>query len=101
MGGADAAADASDTAPSEAAGGKPQAEAGAGAPNGATPSDATQGGATDGQPNLLIDEPTQGALSERPLVAKLLAVEDYKEQYHERLQQAIDGYLANDNLLLA
>ncbi|WP_410055695.1 CotH kinase family protein [Paenibacillus sp.] len=30
-------------------------------------------------------------------MAKLLAVEDYKEQYHERLQQAIDGYLANDN----
>ncbi|WP_270407348.1 CotH kinase family protein, partial [Paenibacillus timonensis] len=96
-GGADAAADASDTAPSEAAGGKPQAEAGAGAPNGATLRDATQGDAADGQPNLLIDEPTQGALSERPLVAKLLAVEDYKEQYHERLQQAIDGYLANDN----
>lgn len=53
-------------------------------------------GSSSSQTNLLIDEPTQGALAERPLVAKLLAVEEYKTQYHEILQQVVDGYLANE-----
>ncbi|WP_239483462.1 CotH kinase family protein [Paenibacillus rhizolycopersici] len=93
--GADAAADASgaDAAP---AGGD---AAGSAAGGSAAPDDPVEGGAAPaasiGQASLLIDEPTQGALSERPLVAKLLAVEDYKTQYHEMLQQAIDGYLAD------
>lgn len=46
---------------------------------------------------LLIDEPTQGALAERPLVAKLLAVDDYKEKYHDIIKEAIEGYLSEDS----
>ena len=49
-----------------------------------------------GRSSLYIDEPTQGALDERPLIAKLLAVDEYKEQYHQILSEAIGGYLAND-----
>ncbi len=49
-----------------------------------------------GGSSLLIDEPTQGAVAERPLVAKLLTVDEYKELYHSILQKAVDGYLAND-----
>ncbi|MEF3352960.1 CotH kinase family protein [Paenibacillus sp. GYB006] len=49
-----------------------------------------------GRNSLYIDEPTQGALDERPLIAKLLAVDEYKEQYHQILSEAIGGYLAND-----
>ena len=49
-----------------------------------------------GRNSLYIDEPTQGALDERPLIAKLLAVDEYKEQYHQMLSEAINGYLAND-----
>lgn len=51
----------------------------------------------NGGSGLLIDEPTQGAVAERPLVAKLLAVDEYKARYHAILQSAVDGYLANDN----
>lgn len=46
--------------------------------------------------SLLIDEPTQGAVAERPLVAKLLEVQEYKELYHSILQEIVDGYLSND-----
>jgi len=45
---------------------------------------------------IMIDEPTQGALAERPLAAKLLAVEEYKEKYHEIIQGMVDGYLADE-----
>ncbi|MCB8815284.1 CotH kinase family protein [Desulfosporosinus shakirovi] len=48
-----------------------------------------------GGSNILIDEPTQGALSERPLIAKLLQVEEYKATYHEMLSEAIEGYLSD------
>ncbi|WP_110934230.1 CotH kinase family protein [Paenibacillus bouchesdurhonensis] len=46
--------------------------------------------------SLLIDEPTQGTLAERPLVAKLLAVDAYKERYHSIIEEAIEGYLSED-----
>ncbi|GIO36662.1 hypothetical protein J41TS12_15230 [Paenibacillus antibioticophila] len=46
--------------------------------------------------SLLIDEPTQGAVADRPLVAKLLEVQEYKKLYHSILQEAVDGYLSND-----
>ncbi|MEK4064364.1 MULTISPECIES: CotH kinase family protein [Paenibacillus] len=49
-----------------------------------------------GGSDVLIDEPTQGALAERPLVAKLLANEDYKTKYHEMIREMLDGYLQND-----
>nr|WP_178023604.1 CotH kinase family protein [uncultured Paenibacillus sp.] len=85
-------------------GGRGRGDAGANRP-GATAGEAgstdgagaAPGGEAAGRTSLLIDEPTQGALSERPLVAKLLAIGEYKAQYHEMLQQAIDGYLANDH----
>jgi len=43
--------------------------------------------------SFYIDEPTQGALAERPLIAALLQNETYKERYHEYLQEIIDKYL--------
>ncbi|MNO35282.1 Inner spore coat protein H [compost metagenome] len=46
--------------------------------------------------SLLIDEPTQGAVADRPLVAKLLAVDEYKELYHNIISEAVEGYLSND-----
>ncbi|MEK8213166.1 CotH kinase family protein [Paenibacillus sp. FSL L8-0463] len=49
-----------------------------------------------GGSDVLIDEPTQGALAERPLVAKLLANEEYKTKYHEIIREMLDGYLQND-----
>ncbi|MEF2967873.1 CotH kinase family protein [Paenibacillus sp. M1] len=89
-GAADAgAAKAADVNGASAATGGAAAEAGAGKA-GAAP------GGRGGGGSLLIDEPTQGAVAERPLVAKLLAVDEYKELYHSILQEAVDGYLSND-----
>ncbi|MEW4368275.1 CotH kinase family protein [Paenibacillus kandeliae] len=49
-----------------------------------------------GSSSLMIDEPTSGALAERPLIAKLLAVDEYKAKYHEMIQTSIDQFLNND-----
>lgn len=49
-----------------------------------------------GSSNLLIDEPTQGALAERPLIAKLLEVDEYKERYHAILTEMLEGYMQQD-----
>lgn len=49
-----------------------------------------------GGSGILIDEPTQGAVAERPLVAKLLEVDEYKERYHAILQDMLDGYLKQE-----
>jgi spore coat protein H len=46
--------------------------------------------------SVLIDEPTQGAVAERPLIAKLLAVDEYKELYHEILTNIVQGYLSEE-----
>lgn len=46
--------------------------------------------------SLMIDEPTSGALAERPLVAKLLAVDEYKQKYHTMIQNVLTNFLAND-----
>lgn len=73
------------------ANGAGDAAGGAAAPGGAAP-----GGVGPSRSNLLIDEPTQGAVADRPLVAKLLAVEEYKAQYHDILQSAIDNFLENE-----
>ncbi|MGG4143320.1 CotH kinase family protein [Paenibacillus algorifonticola] len=51
-----------------------------------------------GGAGVLIDEPTSGKLAERPLVAKLLAVDEYKEQYHAIIKEMVEGYLADDTL---
>ncbi|OBR64009.1 hypothetical protein A7K91_11465 [Paenibacillus oryzae] len=50
-----------------------------------------------GSGEILIDEPTTGALADRPLIAKLLAVDAYKERYHAMLKEAIQGYLSEEN----
>lgn len=58
---------------------------------------ATENGAdTASSTSLMIDEPTSGALAERPLVAKLLAVDEYKEKYHTMIQNVLTNFLAND-----
>ncbi|WNS45868.1 CotH kinase family protein [Paenibacillus sp. MMS20-IR301] len=49
-----------------------------------------------GGSDVLIDEPTQGALAERPLVAKLLANEIYKAKYHEIVRSMLSGYLKDE-----
>ena len=53
------------------------------------------GGLGGASSNVLIDEPTQGTVAERPLVAKLLAVDEYKEMYHNIIQNATEGYLSS------
>ncbi|WP_150268755.1 CotH kinase family protein [Paenibacillus tepidiphilus] len=50
-----------------------------------------------GGSDVLIDEPTQGALAERPLVAKLLANDEYKAKYHEIISEMINGYLKDES----
>ncbi|MDN4071164.1 CotH kinase family protein [Paenibacillus vini] len=92
-GGQEAPAQADTAGGDQAAGaGAGQGEAGAGKTGGG----AAAGPGGGGGSSLLIDEPTQGAVAERPLVAKLLAVDEYKELYHSILQEAVDGYLDND-----
>ncbi|MBN1160414.1 MAG: CotH kinase family protein [Dehalococcoidales bacterium] len=46
---------------------------------------------TDSNINFLIDEPTSGAVADRPLVARLLAVPAYLETYHGYLTELING----------
>lgn len=41
--------------------------------------------------SFLIDEPTDGPVAERPLVARLLAVPEYLEIYHQHIKEMIDG----------
>jgi hypothetical protein len=41
--------------------------------------------------DFMIDEPTTGAVSERPLVWRLLAVPSYLEKYHQYIREIIEG----------
>ncbi len=46
--------------------------------------------------NFPIDTPVSGVdMSERPLIAQLLAVEEYQERYHDYLRQIVDQYFGN------
>ncbi|WCT56798.1 CotH kinase family protein [Paenibacillus kyungheensis] len=54
------------------------------------------GAGTASSTSLMIDEPTSGALAERPLVAKLLAVDEYKQKYHTMIQNVLTHFLANN-----
>lgn len=45
----------------------------------------------EGIVNFLIDEPTAGPVSERPLVKRLLSHQPYVDKYHEYLQSLLDG----------
>ncbi len=47
---------------------------------------------------LYIDEPTQGALSERPLIAALLLSDENLNTYHGYISQLIEGDLNPDTL---
>jgi spore coat protein H len=47
-----------------------------------------------GSANMMIDEPTQGAVADRPLVAKLLQVPEYKEKYHHYIADALKGFMS-------
>ena len=55
-----------------------------------------QSGSASSAVNFPIDTPVSGVeMSERPILSKLLEVEEYKEKYHEYLQQIVDGYFNN------
>lgn len=52
-----------------------------------------QMGSAEAAVNLAIDTPVSGVeMPERPMLAKLLEVEEYKEKYHEYLKQLVDEY---------
>lgn len=43
---------------------------------------------------MLIDEPTMGKVSEWPLIDKLLQREEYKQKYHDYINEIVSGYLS-------
>ncbi len=47
---------------------------------------------------VYIDEPTQGPVADRPLIAKLLENEEYRETYHGYLEELATKYLSGDYL---
>ncbi|WP_138752324.1 CotH kinase family protein [Paenibacillus sinopodophylli] len=49
-----------------------------------------------GGSSVLIDEPTTGAVADRPLIDKLLKVDAYKDNYHTIVQGMLDGYLSEE-----
>lgn len=52
-----------------------------------------QGGSTTDVVNFPIDTPVSGvSMEDRPLLNKLLEIDEYKERYHEYLQEIVDGY---------
>lgn len=55
-----------------------------------------QSGSASAAVNFPIDTPVSGIdLSERPIINKLLEVDEYKEKYHNYLQEILDGYFNN------
>ncbi|PWW08757.1 spore coat protein CotH [Paenibacillus cellulosilyticus] len=55
-----------------------------------------QSGSASDVVNFPIDTPVSGvSMEDRPLLDKLLENPDYLEQYHEYLQQIVDGYFAD------
>ena len=55
-----------------------------------------QSGSASSAINFPIDTPVSGVdMSERPILAKLLEVDEYKEKYHEYLQKIVDEYFNN------
>jgi spore coat protein CotH len=48
----------------------------------------------DGLINFYIDEPTAGAVAQRPLVERLLSYQPYLDTYHKYLQELLDGPFA-------
>lgn len=58
-----------------------------------------QAGSASEAVNFPIDTPTASGteLSERPLIGKLLEVDEYKELYHSYIKQIVDGFLNNED----
>ncbi|MDV0442478.1 CotH kinase family protein [Methanorbis furvi] len=57
---------------------------------------AFQSGSATSSVNFPIDTPVTGvSLEDRPLIGKLLEVPEYKERYHQYLQEIVDGYFAS------
>ncbi len=55
-----------------------------------------QSGSASAAVNFPIDTPVSGIeMSERPILNKLLEVDEYKEKYHNYLQDILDGYFDN------
>ncbi|AEY64560.1 CotH kinase family protein [Clostridium sp. BNL1100] len=55
-----------------------------------------QSGSASAAVNFPIDTPVSGIeMSERPILNKLLEVDEYKEKYHNYLQDIINGYFDN------
>ena len=55
-----------------------------------------QSDSADSVVNFPIDTPVSGvSMEDRPLINKLLEVPEYKEKYHEYLQQIVDGYFSS------
>ena len=55
-----------------------------------------QSGTASSAVNFPIDTPVSGVdLSERPILAKLLEVDEYNELYHSYLQEIVDGYVGS------
>ncbi len=46
--------------------------------------------------NFMIDEPTAGAVADRPLVARLLSVPEYLETYHAYISEIINGPFSSE-----
>lgn len=57
---------------------------------------AFQGGSSSGTVNFPVDTPVSGVeMSERPLISKLLANEEYLARYHEYLLKLVKGYFTD------
>jgi spore coat protein CotH len=48
--------------------------------------------------NFYIDEPTSGAVADRPLVARLLSYQPYMDKYHGYLEELLDGAFSVDRM---
>lgn len=46
--------------------------------------------------SIYIDEPTTGSMDERPMVSTILKNSEYKEKYHEYLNEIVTKYLDSD-----
>ena len=47
---------------------------------------------------LMIDEPVVSNLAQRPLVSRILAIEEYKQQYHELLSKLVNEVAATEKM---
>ena len=55
-----------------------------------------QSGSASSVANFPIDTPVSGVtMEDRPLLNKLLEVDEYRERYHKYLQQIVEGYFEN------